>query len=297
MNAPIHHPPHVPVTPAAPVVQGPPPLPDDRPTEWPHCEVWQDLKELDKLLVAEDNENMDSHWHALAMYLLIESINWHFRGRDDFHVGGNNFIYFSEEQARNKDYRGPDFYFINNVSRFPMRRYWCSWHENGRLPDVIIELSSPTTTDQDHGKKKAIYEGIFRTPEYYCYDPDGCRLEGWHLGPESKYEAIAPDPRGWLWCEQLQLWLGTWKGAFQGFDMTWLRFYHPDGSLVQVGAEEEAARAKAADNQAEVARQRLDAQRQRAEAEKQRAEAEKQRADALAAEVARLRAQLEQPKD
>jgi hypothetical protein len=68
------------------------------------------------------------------------------------------------------------------------------------------------------------------------------------------YEAIAPDHRGWLWCESLKLWLGTWRGTIVKETATWLRFYDEEGNLVLLNEE-------------------------LAEQEKQRAEQEKQRAD------------------
>ncbi len=38
------------------------------------------------------------------------------------------------------------------------------WEEEGRYPDVIVELTSPSTARTDKVRKKAIYEGTFRTP-------------------------------------------------------------------------------------------------------------------------------------
>ena len=167
-------------------------------------------------------------------------MNWHFRGHDDFYAGGNNFFYFSAQHARNKDFRGPDFYFVKGVPRQPLRKWWCAWEEGGMMPHVIVELTSPTTAEEDYGVKKATYESL-RVPEYYCYDPDAQRLQGWRLAGSSGYASIEPDQRGWLWCETLQLWLGPWKGVFQDHDATWLRFYKPDGVVVPIGAEELAA--------------------------------------------------------
>jgi len=74
---------------------------------------------------------------------------------------------------------------------------------------VIIELLSQSTADEDLTVKKDIYEQTFRTPEYYCYDPETLTLSGWRLNHEH-YQPIAPNDQGWLWCEQLKLWLGVW---------------------------------------------------------------------------------------
>jgi Uma2 family endonuclease len=228
-------------------------------------------------LIESDGEPLESDWHVRAIQLLIDVVSYHLRGRDDFYCGGNMFIYYSEKQARNRDYRGPDFFFVQGVPRLPMRPYWAVWDEEGRYPDVIIELLSATTAKVDRTTKKDIYEKTFHTHEYYCYDPDAQRLEGWRL-INHRYEPIAPNDQGWLWCEELGLWLGPWEGKFQDNPATWLRFYDAAGKLGPTFAE--------------GAQDEAEAERQRAEAERQRAEAERQRAEAAEAELAQLRAAL-----
>src|ERR1041385_6789063 len=92
-------------------------------------------------LLESDGVPMDSIWHYNSMSLLIAITTHLNRHRDDFLVGGNNFIYFNPNQARNLDYRGPDYYYVKDgVDRSRKRKYWAVWEENGRLPDVILEL-------------------------------------------------------------------------------------------------------------------------------------------------------------
>src|SRR4051794_34382936 len=63
----------------------------------------------DSQLVESDGVPIDSPWHRAAIGLLIDSLTEHWRDRDDFYVGGDMFLYFSAEQVRNRDFRGPDF--------------------------------------------------------------------------------------------------------------------------------------------------------------------------------------------
>jgi Uma2 family endonuclease len=217
-------------------------------------------------LVEEDDENMESDWHRLAMTLLIEVIVYFLRERDDFYVGGNMFIYFDRDVAQKRNFRGPDFFFVRGVPREPLRRYWMPWDEGGRLPDVIIELLSPKTAQEDLTTKKDIYEKVFHTHEYYCYDPETHALQGWRL-IDHRYEPMNPDESRRLWSEELGLWLGTWEGRYQERETTWLRFYDAQSNVVETLAE----------------------------AEHQRAEVERQRAEAAEAELARLKAQMAQP--
>jgi Uma2 family endonuclease len=202
-------------------------------------------------LVETDGVPLDSTWHRDAINLLIEIVRTRFRERHDYFVGGNMFIYFSQQQVRNRDFRGPDFFYVKGVKYDPLRPYWVVWDEDGKYPDVILELLSPSTAAEDRTTKKDVYERTFRTPDYFCYDPDTQKLEGWHLVGQS-YQPLQPNERGWLWSAQLELWLGIWTGEYQGCHATWLRFYDAQGNLLPLSAESEAQRADAAE--AELAR-------------------------------------------
>ena len=202
-------------------------------------------------LPEEDGVPLESDWHRLAMTLLIELVGLFFTGREDYFVGGNMFIYFDARQLRDRNFRGPDFFFVKEASLNPPRRYWAIWDEGGKYPDMIIELSSPTTVDVDQGIKKITYERTFRTGEYFIYDPAEQKLQGWRLNNQQRYVEIEPNDKGWLYSEQLGLWLGNWAGKYQGKAEVYLRFFEEDGNLVP-----------AAEERAEIERQRGDAEEQ-----------------------------------
>jgi hypothetical protein len=138
-----------------------------------------------------------------------------------------------------------------------------AWEEGGRLPDVIVELLSPSTAKIDRTVKKDLYARAFHTPEYFLYDRDTAKLEGFRL-KRGTYQPLAPNARGRLVSEQLGLELGEWHGRVRDLETTWLRLFHPNGRLAPTEAEAAEARA----------------------------EAERQRAEAAEAELERLRAQL-----
>jgi Uma2 family endonuclease len=226
-------------------------------------------------LIFDDGEPMESNRHRINMNALIRAIVALMVGRKDYFVGGNMFVYYSSEQARNRDFRGPDFFVVLNIDGSKERQSWIVWEENGRYPNVIVELMSPSTAETDRTTKKDIYEQTFRTPDYFIYDPfDPNSLQGWHLDSAKGYQGLKANEKGWLWSESLDLWLGTWEGMIEEQTGIWLRFYHRDGNLVLLPEEEE--------------KQRAEAEKQRAEAEKQRAEAEKQRAERLAQRLREL---------
>lgn len=189
------------------------------------------------------------------------------------------FVYFSQNQAMNQDYRGPDFFVTLEVDGSRERQGWVVWEENGRYPDVIVELLSPSTAAVDRGVKKDLYERTFRTSDYFIYDPfQPDSLQGWHLR-NSEYQPLEPNDRGWLWCEKLNLWLGTWAGVIDREPPTgnchWLRFYDRAGNLVPLPEEAAAQRA----DQAEAELRQAQAQREQAIVQAEQAEA---RAQALA---------------
>ncbi|MCS6791999.1 MAG: Uma2 family endonuclease, partial [Oscillatoriaceae bacterium SKYG93] len=133
-------------------------------------------------LIFDDGEPLESNRHLIAMNILIRSLWQAWAERNDFFVGGNMFIYYSSAQARNRDFRGPDFFAVLNVEGTKERLGWVVWEEDGRYPNVIIELMSPSTAHIDKGIKKDIYEQIFRTPDYFVFDPfEPNSLQGWHL--------------------------------------------------------------------------------------------------------------------
>src|SRR5438309_7893597 len=86
-------------------------------------------------LPEEDGVPLKSDWHRLAMTLLIELVGLHLKGREDYFVGGNMFIYFDSRQARDRNFRGPDFFFVWDAPLNPPRGAWYVWDEGGKYPD------------------------------------------------------------------------------------------------------------------------------------------------------------------
>ena len=234
-------------------------------------------------LIFDDGEPLESNRHRIGMNLLIRSLQQAWSDRDDYFTGGNMFVYYSRTQARNRDFRGPDFFVTLNVDGTRSRQGWVVWEENGRYPDVIVELMSSSTASIDTGVKKEIYAEIFRTPDYFVYDPfEVNSLQGWHLDGTLHYQPIQPNERGWLWCERLGFWLGIWEGTCDRETAPWLRFYYPDGSLVLLPEEAERQRADEVQQRADEVQQRADEAQRRTDEAQQRAGEAQRRADRLA---------------
>jgi Uma2 family endonuclease len=240
--------------------------------DWPEIE----LPPTD--LPYDDGDKLETAWHADAQYVLKASvIAAHGGNRDDYYVANNMFVYYSLDQVRHRDYRGPDVFVVKHVDGHRYRDSWIAWAEGGRLPDVIFELLSTTTEQEDLGKKKQLYEQVFRTSEYFCIGYAVERLLGWRL-MGGTYVPIAPDAQGRLWSEVLGVAIGPWRGPIFAHDHTWPRFYTAEGDLILLHDEAAQAQAEAAQAQAEAAQAQ--------------AEAERKRADDLAAQLAGMEAEL-----
>ncbi|MGB3493779.1 MAG: Uma2 family endonuclease [Elainellaceae cyanobacterium] len=193
-----------------------------------------------------DGEPMESQRHQFQMELLINALLPWLETRADGYVGGNMFVYYSLEQIRRRDFKGPDVFVVLGVPKGE-RRSWVCWEE-GKTPDVVIELLSASTAETDKTSKKQIYEAQLHVPEYFWYDPDnpedwaGFRLQG------NAYMAIAPENER-LESQSLRLSLIRWRGAFKGIEATWLRWATTDGSLLLTPEEQERQRANQAEQQ------------------------------------------------
>lgn len=195
----------------------------------------------------ESNEpEMESSLHYAQLALLVTCLEWLWRDRSDFFIGANLTIYFSREQLKSRDFRGPDFFLVNHTEQHP-RRSWVVWEEGGQYPDLIIELLSDSTAQTDKNLKKQLYQDRFRTPEYFWFSPETLEFKGYRL-VNQHYEAIAPNEMGYCWSETLGLFLGVRDGM--------LRYFVASGTLLPT-PEEAAIRAREAVAQAEERSQRL----------------------------------------
>ncbi|MEZ2276461.1 MAG: Uma2 family endonuclease [Microcoleus sp.] len=216
-------------------------------------------------LITDDGEPMESNNHRVSMNVLIQSLKYQWRDRQDFFVGGNMFVYYSINQVKNQDFKGPDFFVVLDVDGTTNRDAWIAWEEDSRLPDVVIELMSPSTAEVDLTTKKDIYERKLKTQDYFVYNPKNpSSLRGWEL-INRRYQSLSPNQQGRLYCESLGLWLGIWEGQIENSQGTWLRFFDNDGNLVLMGDEAETQRAELERQQKEEAIQQLEIEKQQKE--------------------------------
>ena len=191
-------------------------------------------------------------------------------------------------EGNNKIRIGPDAMVVIGRPK-GYRGSYRTWEENNIAPQVVFEILSP-------GNKRGAMERKFRfyqkygVEEYYLYDPDRIRLNGWIRSGERLMPI--PDMQGWT-SPLLQI-----RFELAADD---LFIFRPDGTpfltTVELDQMAEAERKKkeAAIREKEVERKKAEAERKKAEVERKKAEAEHQRAEAAICEkeVERKRAESE----
>ncbi|MFB2773454.1 Uma2 family endonuclease [Pelatocladus sp. BLCC-F211] len=175
-----------------------------------------------------DEPPLETELHLRQIILLFKCLEWLWRDRTDFYAAGNLTIYYSFSKSKSEDFRGPDFFVVLDTER-KARKSWVVWEEDGKYPNVILEILSESTANTDKEVKKKLYQNTFRTPDYFWFDPYTLEFAGFHL-VDGKYQPLEANNQGHLWSQQLGLYLGIHQGL--------LRFFTPEGQLVPTPEEE-----------------------------------------------------------
>ncbi len=104
--------------------------------------------------------------HVNLIMDLKTTLEIHFQPQEDVLVGSNQLLFYLEGSP--KRFLVPDLYVVRGTSREPRRSYKL-WEE-GRPPNVVIEISSESTFDQDLERKVDLYE-LIGVKEYFIFDP------------------------------------------------------------------------------------------------------------------------------
>jgi Uma2 family endonuclease len=214
--------------------------------------------------------------HVRAMAWLYLMLRVFFRHRPDVYVGANMFMYY--EEGNPKRVVAPDVFVVFGAANARVEhRSWFVWKE-GKAPDVIFELTSQGTKDEDVDFKQRLYEQLGVT-EYFLFDPldEYLRpnLQGFQLAQE-KYQPI-PAKRGELNSQILGLVLRPAGRELRLFDRASGTRLLPPAELAEANLELNTL---------------LDDAEKRASAAQAAAEQEAQACQAAETELARAREEL-----
>ncbi len=116
-------------------------------------------------------------------------------------------IYQSPNQKKSEHFRGSDFFVVLGTQKKDCKS-WVVWQEDGKYPNLIVEILSNSTAAVDKGLKKQVYQDTFRILDYFWFDLVTIEFQGFHL-VDGKYQENQPTTDGRLWSQQLELLLGS----------------------------------------------------------------------------------------
>ncbi|MFM7577455.1 MAG: Uma2 family endonuclease [Microcystaceae cyanobacterium] len=199
------------------------------------------------------------HW----ITVIKQNLDWLFAQDPQVFIAGDLFWYPVE--GRPDIVIAPDVLVVFGRPKGDRGSYK-QWEENNIAPQVVFEILSPCNSKTEMEKKLIFYER-YGVEEYYIYDPDRDRLEGW-LKSEKGILNNIPVMQNWV-SPRLGM---RFEQSGQGF-----KLYRPDGQPFYSYNEVNALFIE---------------EQQRAESERQRAESEKDRADRLEALLSQYRNQF-----
>ena len=120
----------------------------------------------------------DAQLHAILY--AVGALRVYYAARADVYVSGDLLVYYEEGNPRVSV--APDVFVVFGVED-RMRMNYKVWEE-GKGPDFVLEVASPSTWREDVERKPGIYAGL-GVREYFLFDPMGehftPRLQGYRL--------------------------------------------------------------------------------------------------------------------
>jgi Uma2 family endonuclease len=111
--------------------------------------------------------------HRKLMIALIETLDVHFADDPDVYVTGNLLLFY--ERGNRRRHVSPDV-FLSKKVRKGDRLHYLLWEE-GKGPDLVIELTSSSTRHADTNRKFRLYRDVLKVREYFLFDPLGDYLK------------------------------------------------------------------------------------------------------------------------
>lgn len=220
--------------------------------------------------------------HFRNLSYLREILDARFSGNEQVFVAANMFVYYVP--GNRLKHVSPDLFVVHGVPKEKPRKKYLLWEE-GKGPDLVIELTSESTHEEDVDKKW-LYRDFLGVQEYVLFDPFAeylnPRLQGFLL--QQGNDVPMPVASGRLVSQVLGLHLEP-----DGED---LRLYDPNTAQWLRNPREErefAAEMAAGVKQATAERDQATVERDQATVERDQALADKVR---LEQELAELRRRL-----
>jgi Uma2 family endonuclease len=129
--------------------------------------------------------------HRDLMVALIQALQLFYAADPMIYVSGNLLLFY--ERGNKRRHVSPDVFVCKGVAR-RVRPNYLLWEE-GKGPDVVIELTSSSTRREDTTRKFALYRDVLKVREYFLFDPYrehlDPQLQGYRLR-KGEYATIRP---------------------------------------------------------------------------------------------------------
>lgn len=201
----------------------------------------------------------DLHWNDMVD--VVQTLKERYRDDPNVYVGSNLLLFY--EEGNRRKHVAPDAFVVRGVPKLPPRDYYLLWKE-GKVPEVVIEITSKTTEREDRTKKRLLYRDVLKVAEYFQFDP----TEDYLKPPLQGQRLVAGE---YVDIEPVE---GRLPSAILGLHLerrgVELRLYDPATGRCLLTPAERAAEEHEARRRAEEALQREAEARQQVEAENER---------------------------
>ena len=135
-----------------------------------HPSIEETVDDLSIEYPSSDGEPMsENQWQYVAMTDTVSALANHFIHRDDVFVAGDLLVYYRMND--NATRVAPDVFVVFGANGKHLRDSWIVWRE-GKAPDFVMEVASPSTWRRDAAEKRDIYVEM-GVSEYWRFDPTG----------------------------------------------------------------------------------------------------------------------------
>ena len=110
----------------------------------------------------------DNEWQSKGIHAAYGSLDVHFQDDPNVYVVADILVYPTQGELRRI---GPDILVAKGVPKLPKRSSYKVWLE-GKPPDFVLEIASPSTWRDDRGWKAEFYAEM-GVAEYWLFDAKG----------------------------------------------------------------------------------------------------------------------------
>jgi Uma2 family endonuclease len=217
-----------------------------------------------------EEPGLPDEYHDLQPQLLSRTLTLAHYSRENWFAASDLNVYYDVQHPL--WHKRPDWFLAVGVPRLydgeDLRRSYVVWQE-GRSPEVVVELLSPGTEAGDLGRffegadadfpspslalrrngsaqeaappeKFTVYERYLRVPYYVVFNRYSGVLRFFQLvGDSYQEQPLLSEGNLKIWLPGLAIGLGVWPGEFEGSTRLWLRWCDQDGNWLLLDTEQE----------------------------------------------------------